>query len=175
MEKWFDIKGYEGYYMISDCGEIKSKERVIPDGRFFKSKTKKPQLSKQGYLYVDLYKNGKRKHFYVHRLVAEVFIKKDCNSKLVINHINGIKTDNRIENLEWVTSSENNIHAKIIGLNKNFGTTAGRSKLTEKQLAEIRVYLKKGNIFQNDIAKKYNISASTVSDIKHKRRHNTNY
>ena len=76
----------------------------------------KPDI-KNGYYYVNLYKNGTPRHYYVHRLIAEAFIP-NPNNKPEINHKNGVKTDNRIANLEYCTAKENVIHAYKTKLNK---------------------------------------------------------
>ena len=104
MEKeiWKDIKGYEGLYQVSNLGRIKSfnywnqgKIRIL-----------KLRFHKEGYLIVSLNKNTKTKIKFVHRLIAEAFIPNPEN-KPEIDHINGIRDDNRIENLRWVTRKEN--------------------------------------------------------------------
>lgn len=105
-EKWKDIPDYEGIYQVSNLGRIKSKMGI---------KTK--QLSRNGYEIIMLYKNCKWKNFIVHRIVAQSFILNPEN-KSQVNHVNGIKTDNRAENLEWVTCSENHKHAFKMGLKK---------------------------------------------------------
>lgn len=87
-----------------------------------------PSDNGNGYQYVSKYASGKTKHFYVHRLVAEVFCISD-GSKSQVNHINGNKKDNRAENLEWCTSSENHLHAIRTGL---------KPRSTEKQKAAAR-------------------------------------
>lgn len=99
MEIWKDIKNYENLYQISNMGNVKSlhygKERIL-----------KTSHDKRGYPIVDLRKNGCRWTVHVHRLVANAFI---CNlaKKSTVNHKNEIKTDNRVENLEWFTNTEN--------------------------------------------------------------------
>lgn len=120
-EIWKDIKGYEGKYMVSNLGRVLSLPR--------KSKRGKSQTSVKGgiicpslvgrknnaYLSVTLRNGSSPKSFKVHRLVITAFV---CNKekKEQINHINGIKTDNRLENLEWCTRSENIQHAYKMGL-----------------------------------------------------------
>lgn len=110
MEIWKDIKGYENVYQVSTYGNVRS----LDNTKNRKEKVLKSNLSR-GYSKVDLYKNGIKKTFKIHRLVAETFIKNQ-DSKETVNHINGIKTDNRVENLEWATCRENTQHAIINGL-----------------------------------------------------------
>ena len=95
---------------------------VTEDGRVFShfyNKFLKPFLreSTYGYFYVNLYKDGKKSKHSIHRLVANAYIPNQYN-KPQVNHINGKKLDNRLENLEWVTASENGIHAYKNGLSK---------------------------------------------------------
>lgn len=102
-EIWKDIKGYEGDYKVSNYGRIKSfkknKEVILK------------QVIKNGYCYVCLTKNKKSKTFRVHRLVAETFIL-NYNNYPCVNHINEIKTDNNVDNLEWCTYEYNNNYGK---------------------------------------------------------------
>lgn len=110
-EKFFDIKGYEGLYQVSTMGRIKSLSRKDMRGRCINEIILKPYRDGDlGYVAVSLLKNGVSKRFKVHRLVASAFIPKQ-EDKDQVNHKNGIKNDNRIINLEWVTSSENRRHA----------------------------------------------------------------
>lgn len=105
MEIWKDIVGYEGIYQVSNLGRVKSLARKYI-GKV--DKILSPAIRNQ-YPMVELFKNKKGICFSVHRLVAITFLGIDNNRKLV-NHINKIKTDNRIENLEWVNQSENDCH-----------------------------------------------------------------
>ena len=104
------IKDYPEYH-VTDTGDIYSrKEYHNPNGRI---KKLKPVKQKTGYLHIVLYKNGIGKTFRVHRIVAQTFIPNPLKLP-EINHINGIKDDNRVENLEWCTSSENTIHSNKV-------------------------------------------------------------
>ena len=114
-EQWKDIEGYEGLYQVSNFGRVKSLPRVrIGNGTPYLTKSK--ILSKgigatRGYCRVTLCKEpNNQKMFYVHRLVAIAFCEK-IKGKDVVNHKNGIRTDNRAENLEWTTLEENLQHA----------------------------------------------------------------
>lgn len=116
-EVWKDVIGFEGLYKVNNVGLIKSLKRV--SGKYRPTKIKERILknlkSNSGYHYVTPNRDSKKYTLRVHRLVAEAFIP-NPNNKPFVNHINGIKTDNHVENLEWVTSSENNYHAYKIGL-----------------------------------------------------------
>lgn len=117
IEIWKDIIGYEGLYQVSNFGNVKSLDRCVPFGtnhRIVKSKILKPILSTSGYSKVALPKN-----LYIHRIVLTSFVG-ICDLKPHVNHINGIKTDNRLENLEWVTARENLIHSKTVLGNVNY-------------------------------------------------------
>ena len=111
MEIWRDIHGYEGKYQVSNYGRIKS---------LYTNKLKKATIKNTGYKCVDLYLNGKRENKTIHRLVAMAFIP-NPNSYKVINHIDGNKLNNNVNNLEWCTQSynikhsyDNNLHIPTI-------------------------------------------------------------
>jgi len=166
MEIWKDIEGYKGLYQISNLGRVKSLKRKEIFGKKTRIRNEKylnQAIHKSGYLFVSLSKNNFTKNFMVHRLVILSFIKNTQN-KPQVNHKNGIKTDNILENLEWVTASENRIHAYKIGLCKPNGENHHLAKLTENQVRKIRYEHK--NLTQKEIAKIYNIKQVTVSDIR---------
>lgn len=116
-EIWKSVVGYEGLYEVSSLGNLKSLDRVkgmYGQLKNYKGRDLKPNSNK-GYLKQILHKDGERKYAQVHRLVAIAFLPNPEN-KQEVNHKNGIKTDNRVDNLEWVTTSENQKHAYISGL-----------------------------------------------------------
>ena len=103
-EEWKDIDDYEGLYQISNLGKIKSTKRQGTNGGM-----KKPSYDKNNYLVVGLIKNGFKKTFKVHRLVAQAFIPNPNNYK-EINHIDGNKENNVSSNIEWCNRKQNCIH-----------------------------------------------------------------
>ena len=110
-EIWKDIKDYEGLYQVSNLGRVRS----LNYNRTNESKVIKETIDINGYAYVDLSKRGEKKRYKVHRLVADTFISK-IDSKDNIDHINTIRTDNRVENLRWCTHKEN-MNNKITKIN----------------------------------------------------------
>ena len=112
-EVWKDIEGYEGLYQVSNWGRVKSL-------KFGKERILKPEKNRNGYLVVNLYKNGKRKHFKIHRLVAEAFVSNPDNLPCV-NHADEDKTNNFYGNLEFCSYQYNN----------NFGTRNERASKTK--------------------------------------------
>ena len=111
-EVWKDVKGYEGYYQVSNLGRVKSLERVIPHSRFGTQKLKEKILTEQinkGYAQVTLSKDGEQKKPLVSRMVAIAFIPNPDN-KPEVNHIDEDKLNNHVHNLEWVTPKENSNH-----------------------------------------------------------------
>jgi hypothetical protein len=161
METWKAIKGFEKQYEVSNIGNVRSIDRVVKhyrEGftRKYKGTAKSLRFDKDGYLKCNLKNDGKTFNFRVHRLVGEAFIP-NIDNKPVINHKNGIKTDNRVENLEWCTISENTIHATRTRLIK--------TKLTDKEALEIF----NSNLSQRALAKVYNIDSSIVWRIKNKK------
>lgn len=152
-EIWKDIPNYEGLYQVSNLGRVKSFKRG-------KEKILKPRLDRVGYYHVGLCEGGERKSNLVHRLVMLAFV---GESDLQVNHKNGAKSDNRLENLEYCTSSENTQHAYDTGLMAR-GENHHRSKLTRARVEKIK-YEHKG-MTQQAIAEIYGITRSLVSDIR---------
>lgn len=109
MENWKEVKGYEGYYEVNDKGVVKSVPRLVDttmNCRHYESVILIPSHNDSGYHVVNLSKNGDIKTHRVHILVAEAFIPNPQKLPCV-DHINGIRDDNRVENLRWCSHKEN--------------------------------------------------------------------
>jgi hypothetical protein len=119
MEEWRDITGYEGFYQVSNLGRIKSLSREVKNNNgsyFTKEVILNPSKTSKGYLRVNLSKRSARKTMLVHVLVAKAFIP-ILEGKSQVNHKDGVKTNNVVDNLEWVNNSENIQHSYDTGLN----------------------------------------------------------
>jgi NUMOD4 motif/HNH endonuclease len=166
IETWKDIEGYERLYQVSNLGQVRSLNRKDTNGnRQLLEKILKPSKTKKGYLRVCLCVNSVIKTFSVHRLVAIEFIPNSDN-KPEINHINGIKHDNSVNNLEWATARENRLHACREGLaGSTKGSSHGCSKLCETSVLNIRKQLASG-ILVAIVAKEFQVSIDTIYNIK---------
>ena len=133
-EVWKDVKGYEGQYQVSDKGNVRSVARINHIGSKYSGRTLKPRHQSGGYLQVGLYKNGKVKNKYIHRLVVEAFIH-NPNNFPEVNHLDENKINNELSNLEWCDSS----------YNSNYGTRIER--IVQKQSKKVRaVNVKSGGV-----------------------------
>jgi hypothetical protein len=161
-EIWKDIPEYEGLYQISNLGNVKSQHFNRMSGQK-PGQLLKIRLTYNGYLYIQLRMGDTSKTHFVHRLIAESFISNPDN-KPVINHINGIKNDNRIENLEWCTQSENVRHAIDTGLRTSaFGPAKGTKPWNTGKLLseEHKVKLSKAKLGKPSLKKRKVIDTST--------------
>ncbi|AGO47322.1 HNH homing endonuclease [Cellulophaga phage phi19:1] len=142
MEKWIDVLGFEKYYQVSDLGNVRSKDRVVnfDDGRIrtFKGVLRKPTLNKKrGYMYITFNISQKRKTMSVHRIVAESFL--GIREGLVVDHIDGDRLNNKLDNLQWITSRMNVCKSKTSkGL-----TGVSWHKLNNKFISNITISGKK--------------------------------
>lgn len=155
-EIWKEIKLYENY-SISNIGNIRNNKT---------KRVRKFATSNVGYHFTGIRPNGrqgKNINLYPHQEVAKAFIPNPEN-KPTVNHINGIKTDNNVSNLEWATSKEQTQHAFTNGLVKiNYGEDVHNSILTEN---DVRFILDHREIRNKDLAKKYNVHPNTISDVR---------
>lgn len=166
-ELWSPVFGYEGLYEVSSYGRIKRISRKDPLWRRISSKMLIPQINSWWYLAVGLSKNNVRNTKKIHRIVAKAFIP-NYENKPEINHKNWIKTDNTIDNLEWVTPSENMLHKyRVLGYTTSEKTRETARKnwiITQKRLTE----LKKKKVYQFDFNKKLIWSFESTRDAERK-------
>ena len=146
---WVPIKGYEGYYEVSDEGEVRSVDRYVTENRgryagkrrFLKGTKMKISRGKgrnnDGYYVVNLHKNGMSNVVPIHILVAEAFIP-NVDNLPTVNHIDGHKENNRTTNLEWASYAENNTHALKTGLRSPRGNTILQYSLDGKLVNSYR-------------------------------------
>lgn len=173
-EVWKDIKDYEGLYQVSSLGQVKRVERYYTQLNSLtgNSNTKllpemimKPFEDEDGYLRISLIKDNVRKKHFVHRLVAINFIPNPEN-KPEVNHKEGNKKDNRVEMIEWNTTSENQRHAVANKLYETAkGETAGQAKLKEVQVREIHKLWKTGEVTQEYLSNMFGVAGSAISRI----------
>jgi len=163
MEIWKDIVGYEGLYKVSNKGNIRSLDRLGKNGKnsqmLYKGRPRKARKH-NGYFVVDLSKNNEAKTYFVHRLVVSAFIQ----SGGVVNHKDGNKLNNKLENLEVGTHLENIHHAFATGLISHKGVKNSQSKLTQKDVVCIRKRYGCGERI-SDISKSYDVSSETVRTV----------
>lgn len=108
-EIWKDIKGYEGIYKVSNFGRIKSLYIVsnLYKKKFYKERILKPKKGKDNCLRIELWKNKKHKTILVHRLVATTFLENLIDTNMTVNHKDGNRLNNKVDNLEWLSRGDN--------------------------------------------------------------------
>ena len=166
-EIWLDVPNYKGLYKVSNFGNVKSLDRRVANikrkgSRLVKGKLLTPQNDGRGYMNLYLSSNGVKTKFKVHQIVALAFIPNPDN-KPIVNHINGVKDDNRLINLEWSTASENCLHAFKTGLRKHSG--GNYSTLSNVTILEIKRLLFETQLTHKEIAQRCGVSKATVGRI----------
>lgn len=151
---------FRDYYKVSNLGRvIGPKGKVLSPGK----------NTGTGYLGIHFCVKGRKKSTDLHRIVAITFIPNPTNLPYV-NHINGNKHDNRVENLEWINSKDSMKHAIETGLRNDFGSNSVNSKIKENDVLEIRRIFKEKLMNRRQIAEKYNLNKDYISLIINKRR-----
>lgn len=166
-ETWKDVKGYEGFYQVSSTGQVLSRSLGGWKVRQ-KPKLLKPNKNASGYFAYKLSKGSNSKPWNVlaHRLVALNFLD-NPNSLPQVNHKNGNKTDNRVENLEWVTRLENMRHSWANGFHRSpRGAAAHHAKLTVEQVEQIKELLKQPHANMAAIGRQFGVTCTHVSRIR---------
>lgn len=165
---WKDIKGFEGLYQVSDDGRVKSVGRYKPNHtkmQYVPESIKVQRVQPNGYCVVDLYKGNKAKTIGVHILVAQAFIDNPCH-KETVNHIDGIKTNNNVSNLEWATPTEQNIHLYRCGLKSAEGIKKSVGAMNDATSKKV-VCLDTGRIFKSasEASRFFGVSPSYIMRI----------
>lgn len=165
IEQWKCIKGYDNYE-ISNYGII----RNINSGKILS------QSMRNNYQRVGLFCSPKQKSFDVHRLVAEHFLpypsselllaaSKTKLKKVIVNHIDGDKTNNRVDNLEWTTYSGNVKHSYVVGRDTSNGEQHYNAKLTEEDVLQIRSLYNGARGIYTELSQQFNVSDTTIKSI----------
>jgi len=157
-EEWRPVIGYEGWYEVSSCGRVRRVATACGTsaGRVLRTPLARPN----SYPRIHTSCQNRTKSVWVHRLVAEAFIG-PCPTGHQINHRNGIKTDNRVGNLEWATALTNLRHARDTGLlNPSRGERNGQAKLRNEDIPIIRAA--RGKISGCEMARRYGVSEHTI-------------
>lgn len=168
-EIYIPIVNYEGLYEVSNYGNIKSTSKTVfignkkngdPKFKITNDRILKIFKSCNSYINIHLYKDGNKKTFLVHRLMAISFIPNPKNKEFV-NHIDGNKLNNNLLNLEWCTRKENNDHGYSMGLmHKSHGVNHTSAKLNDKSVKEIRQRVVSET--QTSLAKEFGVTQQVI-------------
>jgi len=160
-EEWRDVVGYEEYYRVSNLGQVWSKRsnREIVGG----------VVGEGGrYRQITFSVHGIESTKFAHNIVMEAFVGPPPEN-MEVNHIDGDKLNNRLDNLEYVTHSDNVLHAFKLGLSNNQGENHPGNKLTKENVMEIRSLIHNSNLTLKAIGDMFNVTKYCIWDIKHKR------
>lgn len=168
-KQWKEIKGNREIYEVSTSGDVRTKNRIGARGKRVNGHALTQRDNSNGYLRCGMNIDGKTRSYLTHRLVAKAFIPNPEN-KPYVNHIDGNKHNNKVDNLEWCTRSENEKHAWAIGLKKDVATKGelhGMHKLKETDVRFIRDnHVRNGGTMKTgELAKMFSVSPQTVTDI----------
>lgn len=175
VEIWKPVVGWEGYYAVSSHGRMRSEERTIhvPASTSMRAyaRTYQERILRlgqiKGYPFADLNRDGQLKRTMVHRLVAHAFLG-ECPDGFQVNHIDGAKTNNRVENLEYITAGENVRHSWRMGLStRQCGERNARSTLTDDKVRYIRAMAEAKT--RAELAQEMGVTTSCIWDIQKRR------
>lgn len=171
MEVWkslLELTVNGDYYEISNLGNLRSIDRITycknGVGKHFKSRKKAKKENNRGYVMTSLFKDGSEKTLLIHRLVALAFIP-NPNNLPEVNHKDGNKRNNCVDNLEWMTSKENQNHARRSGLSNQHGQYSVNSKLKDHEAIEIRKLWDTGDYSQVKLSSIFNVSTSVIARV----------
>jgi hypothetical protein len=172
-ELWKPIKGFEQFYEASNLGRIKSIGRIVHQTHMDKYKKERmmtPYLNPKKYLCTKLYDGfDNSKSFTIHKIIALTFLE-NPNNYIEVNHVDGNKVNNRVDNIEWCSRSHNVRETYRLGLkdpSKYMGSGNKTSKLTEEQVLSIREEYKNKSLNQRQLAIKYNVGNTLIGMIVH--------
>lgn len=168
-EEWRDIPDWEGYYQVSNKGNVRSLDRWVPHGtsgkQFIPGKMMIPFIDEDGYYRFRFRKKGqKQQKYFGHRLVMMGFV---GISDLVVNHKDGNRKNNNLNNLEYCTVRENVIHSfSVLGRQAPRGENSKSSKLKESEVKNIKIAIRDKTHKVKDLAELYGVAPSNISNIK---------
>lgn len=160
-ERWRAIRGYEGLYEVSDCGRVRS----LNFNHTGRTQVLKAIVSGSGYLSVTLYNIGTKKNTKVHKIVLTSFVGPRPPG-LVADHIDANRTNNRVNNLRWISQSENVMRGRSPELSRTMcGSKHPNSKLTENRVIKIRKRYAAGGVTQRELGREYGMGLTTINRI----------
>ena len=164
-ELWRPMVNYEGWYEVSNLGRYR---RAKPGFGTSVGKVLKLHANNRGYQYAQPCKDSKKRNLLIHRLVMEAFIG-PCPDGIQVNHKDGDKSNNRLDNLEYMTQSENMVHGREMGLFRPIrGEERCNSILTEENVHEIRRLV--GKETPKEIAARFGVSRGLIYNVIHGKR-----
>lgn len=166
LERWLPVVGYEGFYEVSDQGNVRSVTRVDALGRTWKGQPMQVHPTRRGHLRTQLRREGTVKRKHVHRLVLEAFVG-PCPNGMECCHGDGNPQNNRLPNLRWDTRQANVKDSVMHGAHPR-GERVGNAKLTADQVLSVRTAHRGGEAIKG-IARRLGVHQSTIQDIVHRR------
>lgn len=165
MERWKPVVGWEGVYEVSDLGRVK---RLVPGRQTYAGRIFEPAGHPRGYVFITLCHEGRKVSRPAHLLVLEAFVGPKPSPTHQGNHKDGVRTNNTVDNLEWVTVSENRLHAYRVLGNKppsQFWAVSPNAKLSAGQVSDIRRIRAETKASYKDLAEQFGVHLTTIGRI----------